>query len=195
MSRDVDRDTVVDAFDSAVDYWHAQLDEQITEHTDTDRPDTAREYFEDGRGYDTDTVDEWRLGWAPGDGGLYDHLRSEGFDAETISATGLFCQKAPKKELWRGRYVLPYFSSDGRAEYAIARCTGSKGGGSAGYDGHSEDFLAGKYAKVAHTRENVPLSEPILGLHTLDAADEVVVAEGIADAISATEAGYAVCRR
>ena len=192
MSRHVDRDTVVDAFDSAVDYWHAQLDEQITEHTDTDRPDTAREYFEDGRGYDTDTVDEWRLGWAPGDGGLYDHLRSEGFDAETISATGLFCQKAPKKELWRGRYVLPYFSSDGRAEYAIARCTGSKGGGSAGYDGHSEDFLAGKYAKVAHTRENVPLSEPILGLHTLDAADEVVVAEGIADAISATEAGYAV---
>ena len=187
-----DRDRVVDAFDAAVTYWHQQLDEPITEHSGTDRPGTARDYFENHRGFDADTIDEWRLGWAPADGGLYDHLEDEGFDAGTIAATGLFCEADPTKELWRGRYVLPYFTADGRAEYAIARCTGSKGGGSAGYDGHSEDFLAGKYAKVAHSRENVPLSEPILGLQTLEGADEVVVAEGIADAISATEAGYAV---
>jgi len=189
---DDDRDRVVDAFDAAVSYWHRQLDEPIAEHSDADRPDTARDYFEDYRGFDGDTIDEWRLGWAPGDGGLYEYLDGEGFDAETIAATGLFCEDYPTKELWRGRYVLPYFSADGRAEYAIARCTGSKGGGAAGYDGHSADFLAGKYAKVAHSRENVPLSEPILGLQTLEGADEVVVAEGIADAISATEAGYAV---
>ena len=187
-----DRDRVVDAFDAAVSYWHRQLDEPIAEHSDTDRPDTARDYFEDHRGFDGDTIDEWRLGWAPGDGGLYEHLDSEGFNADTIAATGLFCEADPTKELWRGRYVLPYFSADGRAEYAIARCTGSKGGGAAGYDGHSADFLSGKYAKVAHSWENVPMSEPILGLQTLEGADEVVVAEGIADAISATEAGYAV---
>ena len=192
MTDEIDRDRVVEAFDEAVSYWHEQLDVEIAEHADTDRPDSARGYFEHHRGFDTDTVNEWRLGWAPADGGLYEHLEAEGFNADTIAATGLFCEKAPTKELWRGRYIMPYFSADGRAEYAIARCTGSKGGGSAGYDGHSEDFLAGKYAKVAHTRENVPLSEPILGLHTLEGADEVVVAEGIADAISATEAGHAV---
>jgi len=192
MSDETRRDRVVDAFDAAVSYWHSQLDEPIDEHADGDRPATARDYFADGRGYDDETIDEWRLGWAPADGGLYAHLREQGFDADTIAATGLFCEKAPEKELWRGRYIMPYFSADGRAEYAIARCTGSKGGGAAGYDGHSEDFLAGKYAKVAHTREKVPLSEPILGLHTLAGADEVIVAEGIADAISATEAGYAV---
>jgi len=192
MSDDDSRDRVVDAFDAAVSYWHSQLDETIDEHADTDRPDTARDYFATGRGYDDETIDEWRLGWAPEDGGLYEHLREQGFGADTIAATGLFCEKAPEKELWRGRYIMPYFSADGRAEYAIARCTGSKGGGAAGYDGHGEDFLPGKYAKVAHTRENVPLSEPILGLHTLADADEVIVAEGIADAISATEAGYAV---
>jgi len=194
MSDEPSRDRVVDAFDAAVSFWHTQLDEPIDEHTadDVDRPVTARDYFGTDRGYDDETIDEWRLGWAPPDGGLYDHLLEQGFDAETIAATGLFCEKAPRKELWLGRYIFPYFSADGRAEYAIARCTGSKGGGSAGYDGHGEDFLAGKYAKVAHTRENVPLSEPILGLHTLEDADEVIVAEGIADAISATEAGYAV---
>lgn len=188
MSADVERDRVIDAFDAAVSWWHEQLDEP-TGHADA--PETAREYFAEHRGFDAETIDAWRLGWAPADGGLYDHLREQGFAAETIAATGLFCQNAPKKELWRGRYVMPYFTADGRAEYAIARCTGSKGGGAAGYDGHPEDFLAGKYAKVAHTRENVPLSEPILGLHTLEGADEVVVAEGIADAITATEAGYA----
>ena len=188
MSPDVDRDRVVDAFDAAVSWWHKQLDEP-TGHADA--PDTARDYFRDHRGFDAETIEDWRLGWAPPAGGLYDYLREQGFDADTIAATGLFCQNAPEKELWRGRYIMPYFAADGRAEYAIARCTGSKGGGAAGYDGHPEDFLAGKYAKVAHTRENVPLSEPILGLHTLDGADEVVVAEGIADAITATEAGYA----
>ena len=192
MSGKVARDRVVDAFDSAVDYWHEQIDEPIQEHADTDRPSTAREYFELHRGYNTETVDEWRLGFAPGDGGLYEYLEEHGFNKSEIAATGLFCEANPKKELWRGRYVLPYFAADGRAEYAIARCTGSKGGGRAGYDGHSKDFLAGKYAKVAHTRDYVPLSEPILGLHTLEGANQVVVAEGIADAISAQEAGYAV---
>ena len=188
MSADVARERVVDAFDAAVSWWHQRLDEPTG---DTDAPDTARDYFTDHRGFDAETIEEWRLGWAPADGGLYDYLREQGFDAETVAATGLFCQNAREKELWRGRYIMPYFAADGRAEYAIARCTGSKGGGAAGYDGHPDDFLAGKYAKVAHTRENVPLTEPILGLHTLDGADEVVVAEGIADAITATEAGYA----
>lgn len=193
MSGEVDRDRVVEAFDSAIDYWHEQIDNEIDDHADNDdRPTTAREYFEDDRGFDAATIDEWRLGWAPGDGDLHELLTEQGFATDVIAATGLFCESDPEKELWRGRYVLPYFAADGRAEYAIARCTGSKGGGAAGYDGHRNDFLAGKYAKVAHTRDNVPLSEPILGLHTLADADEVVIAEGIADAISAHEAGYAV---
>ena len=206
----VDRDRVAEAFDAAIDYWHRQLDQPIAEHADVDddaddehdkadRPNTAREYFEEVRGYDPETIDAWRLGWAPADGGLYDQLKREGFDADTIAATGLFCNEdddveegRSNRELWHGRYIFPYFAADGTAEYAIARCTGSKGGGAADYDGHNADFLPGKYAKVAHTRENVPLEEPILGLHTLPDADEVVIAEGIADAISATEAGYAV---
>jgi P4 family phage/plasmid primase-like protien len=204
----VDRDRVAEAFDAAIDYWHRQLDQPIAEHADVDgddehdkadRPNTAREYFEEVRGYDRETVDAWRLGWAPPDGGLYDELRRKGFDADTIAATGLFCNEdddveegRSNRELWHGRYIFPYFAADGTAEYAIARCTGSKGGGAADYDGHNADFIAGKYAKVAHTRENVPLEEPILGLHTLPDAEQVVIAEGIADAISATEAGYAV---
>jgi P4 family phage/plasmid primase-like protien len=196
MSDALSRTDVVEAFDAAVSWWHSQLDEEIADHTDAgghpDRPTTARDYFREERGFDDATIGGWRLGWAPPDGGLYDHLHEEGFDEEVIAATGLFCENAPEKELWRGRYVFPYFAPDGTADYAIARTTGSKGGGAADYDGHPEDFLAGKYAKVAHTHDNVPLSEPILGRHTLADADEVVVAEGIADAITASEAGYAV---
>ena len=196
MTAAPDRDDVVEAFDAAVSWWHDQLDEEIADHTDAGghpaRPTTARDYFSEERGFDDATINGWRLGWAPPDGGLYDHLREEGFGDDVIAATGLFCENAPEKELWCGRYVFPYFAPDGTADYAIARTTGSKGGGAANYDGHPEDFLAGKYAKVAHTHDNVPLSEPILGRHTLDGADEVVVAEGIADAITASEAGYAV---
>jgi len=118
MSDEPSRDRVVDAFDAAVSFWHAQLDEPIDEHTadDVDRPVTARDYFGTDRGYDDGTIDEWRLGWAPPDGGLFDHRLEQGFDAETSAATGLFCEKAPKKELWLGRYIFPYFSADGRAE-------------------------------------------------------------------------------
>jgi len=76
----MNRDDVVEAFDAAVDYWHSQLDEQIDEHADSDRPDTARDYFENRRGYDAETVDSWRLGWAPGDGELHELLTEQGFD-------------------------------------------------------------------------------------------------------------------
>ncbi|PHQ47453.1 hypothetical protein DJ68_01775, partial [Halorubrum sp. C3] len=85
------------------------------------------------------------------------------------------------RPLWRGRYVLPYFDADGRAVYAIARETAPK---------HPEDFLAGKYGKLAHTKDYVTSEEPIYGLDTVEPGDPVLITEGIADAITAHEAGY-----
>lgn len=183
------------AFEGVIEYWHNQLDRTIREHTDEgahpERPTTAREYFNDVRGWDDATLDDLRLGWAPANGnGVLDHLIREGFTREDILATGLFTDDL--MPLWQGRYVLPYYDAEGRVAYAIARCTGDKGGGAAGYDGHSEDYLAGKYAKVKHTDERVPFDEPIWGLDTLEEDEPVVVAEGVADAITAYEAGYSV---
>ena len=172
--------------------------------TDTDcragctRPTTGAEYFTDSRGWDRDTIDRWKLGYAPPDLDVAEMLMDSehGFSEETVRATGLFTQSQyddyDLKPLFSARYVFPYFGTDGEPVYAIARTTGSKGGGGAGYDGHHEDFLPGKYAKVAHQQDYCLLDEPFFGLNTLDDDDTVVIAEGIADAITAAEAGHAV---
>jgi len=180
-----------EAFAAAVEWYHAQLDTEIPDHTASgehpDRPTTARDYFTGVRGWGSSTLDEKRLGYAPAGGGLRDYLESEGFEPPAIRATGLFTEDL--RPLWRGRYVFPYFDADGEPVYAIARVTGGRGGGAAGYDGHPEDYLPGKYAKLAHTKEYVQASEPIYGTATLEHGEPVVITEGMADAISAHAAG------
>jgi hypothetical protein len=190
----VDEEAARAAFRDAILYFHGQLDRKIPDHTDTgehpDRPTTARKYFTDGRGWDDDTLEANRLGYAPASDGLRDALMRKGHDKAAMHATGLFTEDL--RPLWQGRYVLPYFDETGAPVYAIARTTGDVGGGAAGYDGHPEDFLAGKYAKVKHTDDRVPFSEPIWGLQTLEDGEPVLVAEGIADAITARERGFSV---
>ncbi len=113
----------------------------------------------------------------------------EGYDRDAILGTGLFTEDLTP--LWQGRYVFPYFDMDGRPVYAISRLTGNEGGGAAGYDGHPADFMSGKYAKLAHTKEYVAIDEPIYGLETVESGEPVLITEGIADAITAHECGYA----
>lgn len=188
-----DRSPALEAFADAVEFFYEQLDRPIDDHQSgghADRPDTGREYFERVRGWDTETVDAKRLGWAPADEtALLDYLMSEGYDRDAILGTGLFTEDLTP--LWQGRFVFPYFDVDGRPVYAISRSTGSEGGGAAGYDGHPADFMSGKYAKPAHTKEYVVVDEPIYGLETVEPDEPVLVTEGIADAITAHECGYA----
>ena len=181
--------------DDAVDWFNSQLDREIPDHTEDgehpQRPTTAREWFVDTRGYEPGTVRENRLGWAPAGATsqLVQYLLSQGHDRDAIRGTGLFTEDL--RLLWNGRYVFPYLGLDGRAQYAIGRATGSLGGGDAGYDGHPDDFIAGKYAKLAHTKNYVHVSEPIYGLASLDRDTPIVITEGVADAVRAHEAGYA----
>ncbi len=55
----------------------------------------------------------------------------------------------------------------------------------------SRRLSAGKYAKLAHTKEYVSIEEPIYGLKTLSQDGPVIITEGVADAIRAHEHGYA----
>ena len=182
------------AFVDAIAWFHDQINKSIADHDDEDgdhpdRPTTAREYFHE-RGWTDDTIDEARLGWAPPSRtGPLDHLMREGYDREAILGTGLFTEDL--RPLWQGRYVLPYFDVDGQPVYAISRSTGSEGGGAVGYDGHPDDGLSGKYAKPAHTKEYARISEPIYGLGSVEDGQPVLVTKGIADAITAHQAGYA----
>jgi DNA primase (bacterial type) len=204
-----DEETVRRAFADAIKIWHSHVDHDIQAHQgfcthpecdgeECSRPDTATEYFTDSRGWERDTIDRWKLGYAPPELDVAEMLMSRdyGYEEETVRATGLFTQSDyddyDLKPLFTARYIFPYFGADGEPVYAIARTTGSKGGGDAGYDGHRDDFLPGKYAKVAHNKDYCPIDEPLFGLNTLDESDTVVIAEGIADAITAAEAGHAV---
>jgi hypothetical protein len=184
------------AFADTIAYYHAQLERDIADlgltYVDdgTERVvETPREWFKEVRGWSDATIDTKRLGWAPASRtGLLDHLMREGHDRDAILGTGLFTERLTP--LWQGRFVFPYFDADGQPVYAISRATGDEGGGAVGYDGHPKDGLSGKYAKPAHTKEYARVAEPIYGLGSVVDGEPVLITEGIADAITAHQAGY-----
>jgi DNA-binding transcriptional ArsR family regulator len=195
-----DREAAVEALRDVLRFYNHRVDDTIADHTEDgehpNRPATAREYFTDGRGWDSETVDYLLLGWAPPNHAddLVAWLHDRGHSREAILATGAVGEgdSGGFYTIFDGRYVLPYYDADGEPAYAIARATAGDGGGGAGYAGHPEDYKSGKYAKLRHTDDRVPFDEPIYGLDTLEDGAHVVVAEGIADAITARELGYAV---
>jgi len=197
---DVSREAAVAALRDVLKFYNRRVDETIQDHTDDgehpERPTTAREYFTQERGWDSDTVDDLLLGWAPPDHAdrLVAYLHEQGHSRDAMLATGVIGETDTGGfyTTFAGRYVLPYYDANGDPAYAIARCTGGDGGGAKGYGGHPRDYQAGKYAKLRHTDERVPFAEPIYGLDTLAEGEHVVIAEGIADAITARERGYAV---
>lgn len=182
------------AFTNATAWFHSQIDQRIVDHTDaedehSDRPTTARKYFHE-RGWTDATIDDAKLGWAPPSRtGPLNHLMRQGYSRDAVLGTDLFTEDF--RPLWQGRYVLPYFDADGQPVYAISRLTGSEGGGAVGYDGHPADGLSGRYAKPTHIRPYAHISEPIYGLRSVGDGQPVLVTEGIADAITAHQAGYA----
>jgi len=177
----VDEARVLDAFETCVRFYHEHADDELPEECDVDAG-TPREYFEEVRGWDADTVEEKRLGYAPAGHGheLLDRLMSEGYTREEILGTGLFYDLGTPH--FEGRVVFPYFDGDGRPCYAISRTTG-----------HPEDPKANqKYTKAVKTKDYSHVDEPIYGLETLDDETEtVLVAEGMPDAITAHELGHA----
>ncbi|MFC5972613.1 hypothetical protein ACFPYI_14845 [Halomarina salina] len=187
------------ALAALVEFWHAHVDDRLGEHFyDDDRPDTPREYFR-SRGLTDETIDANQLGWAPPNSGAFDVLRKRGYTREEILATGLFTEPNEDegedfetfepKTLSQGRYVFVYRDETGEPVFTITRTTGAKGGGKAGYDGHYRDFLSSKYSKHRKA-EYVTHDETIFGLHSLDERDYVVIAEGVADAMHAIQAGH-----
>jgi len=205
-------DSPEDAMAAAVEWFHDQLDRTIDAHEDEPspdevqpgedspdpedvRPDTAYEYWSEVRGFSDDTIEEKMLGWAPPDATreLLTHLQDRGLTEDAVRGTGLFTihDDGTPSLLFSGRYVTPYFDDDGEPVFAMARCTGNKGGGAAGYDGHPDDFIAGKYAKPATSDDHAELEEPLYGADSLDDHDTVLMAGGILDAIRLQEEGWA----
>ena len=102
-----------------------------------------------------------------------------GHNREAILGTGLFYESL--RPHFRGRPVLPYFDDGGRPAFAIARDVG-----------HPDDHKAGeaKYLKAIRQQDYSTVTEPIYGTETVREGEPVLVTEGIADAITAHQAGY-----
>lgn len=144
--------------------------------------DLTKEHFVDR--FSEEQFHKYKLGWAPAGEGLLEYLSEEcGYSDEDILSTGLFSEIDGELScLWQGRYVYPYYNQNMEPVYMIARTTD-----------HKKDFLAGKYAKISHTKPFCPYEEPIWGLNTLsNNTDRVIIAEGIADAIQADDYGFSV---
>ncbi|WP_256394213.1 toprim domain-containing protein [Natronoarchaeum rubrum] len=82
---------------------------------------------------------------------------------------------------WDARIVFPYHDETGTVRYLIARKTGQS------------DDVPGKYLKLANTKPWVAddiVFEPIYGCGTVEPNEDLILTEGITDAIRAHEAGF-----
>ncbi|WP_227376361.1 hypothetical protein [Haladaptatus halobius] len=171
-----------DALVDALKWFHRQLDRELPEDVAYDTP---RDYYLDGRGWNAATIDEKILGYAPANykHELISYLFDQGHNREAILSTGLFGERDDGNlyATWSGRYVFPYTDADGQLVFAISRATDPV---------HPADWKGNKYDKLQVTRTDVTVEEPIYGLDTIREDEPVLITEGIADAITAHEAGY-----
>jgi|GEM_PF-497776 len=176
----VDSDDSDDVFSIVIQFFHDQLDHDISKVADAD-VETPREYFTEIRGWSEETIDSLKLGYAPKSARLKTHLQERGYGDEELLATGLFTEfdNGDISCLFKGRYVFPYYDKACEPAYAIAR--------EAGY--HST--LEGKYVKCA-TSGPSEAQEPIFGIHEFDPNKGCWIVEGMADAITALEHGMPV---
>lgn len=176
----VGRERAEECFAAAVRYMHTLIDREVDGLRDD--LETPREYFEEHRGWKTETVSENLLGWAPtGQNDLMLELHEQGFSREEMLATGLFGVNDSENiyPMWKGRYVLPYFV-DGEPVFAITRQAADV----------DADWKKNKYDKPTIARDSVPITEPIYGVDSVETGKPLLITEGIADAISAHEHGY-----
>jgi len=179
-----------DALADGLRWFGTQLDRELP---DTVEYDTPRDYYH-ARGWSDATIGAKGLGYAPSDTGdrLLAYLHRRGHDRDAILASGLFREwdDGNLSAIWTGRYVLPYLDADGRPVFAISRAT-EPAHPSDWAGRYGEDDDPAKYHKIAVSREEVTVEEPIYGLDTVRDGEPVLITEGIADAIAAHQAGYA----
>lgn len=145
--------------------------------------DIRQEHYAQGYGFSDETVDRLLLGWA--DGGLWDHLMSQGISPDNAMSTGLFVRLG--KDLWQNRLVFPFWRG-GLVRYFSARQT---------HLTPDEPWENRKYRKLPTKSESRP--------HVSDAVkndvfygeneimdEHVIITEGITDAISLMQAGFSV---
>ena len=158
-----------------------------------------REYFR-SRGVSDETIDDQLLGYAPDSGrALVEHIgrqlmnglgKSDQREAKRLMLeTGLFFDANGEsdkiKDRYRNRYVIPYWRGD-ETVFSIGRAISPE-----------EEEKYGKYVKhLTHASypyvSELGVEHIIWGVDTVRSAKEIIITEGIIDAILADQAGFAV---
>lgn len=142
------------------------------------------EYWQ--RGFTDETIDHFQLGF--GRPGLWQHFEKLGVSEEERRSTGLFVLLAngERADFFANRLIFPYWVG-GRVVYLIGRRSPLSG---------DEPWDLPKYKKLPTRSERHPYLSPHLTNDFFFGEDEArtdgvrLVCEGIADAISAHQAGF-----
>lgn len=169
-NRGKEKERLYEALDLAARFYQAQLK--------TNR--LALEYVFTKRGFNKDTVLEWRLGYSPNNGSaLVDFLKNKKFTAGEIKAAGLSTERYRRtSDMFRGRIMIPLADPQGRVIGFTARLL-------------EDNPSAPKYINTPQTLL-YDKSRHVFGLHLAKEAIRrtkyVVVAEGNLDVITSHQA-------
>lgn len=165
---------IQEAFEIAVEHWKDNLNDDVIE------------FIKNKYGFDEEEIEELEIGYAdPDEKSLCEKLQSEVGQLTSLK-TGLVWERDGQlSDVFRGRVVFPYKFHD-EYTYFIARETE--------WTDKSMNWNKGKYLKQLTPKRFDFVSDQIenhlWGLDTLRGADEVIVTEGISDAMSLYLWGY-----
>ncbi len=158
---------------TAVQHFKDNLDEDIIK------------WINNKWGFDKEVIEKYDIGFAPGDKKLLPKLENE--IGEKAYKTGMIIKtKNGMKEFFNGRVVIPY-TNRGEYVYFIARKTPRT---------PDKKWDASKYKKLLtksdkHSYVSEQVENELYGLNSIRGEKTIVITEGITDAISCMEMGYA----
>lgn len=162
-----EREAIYEVHQAAHDYFRQNLTGEV------------REWITEKYGFDDEIIDEFEIGYAPPDEkGLRKYLEKN--SNEYAYSCGLLLKRGNDwVDFFQGRVVFPYFRRD-EVVYFIARKTP--------WTASDEDWNKAKYLKqqVGDTKEHVSdqVENHLYGLDSIRGEDEIIVTEGVTDAIS-----------
>ncbi|OEU64268.1 MAG: hypothetical protein BA867_13170 [Desulfobacterales bacterium S5133MH16] len=163
---------------AAVRYYHKQLS------------DECREYLNENWGLSNKTIDKQLIGYAPLDGASLQMGLKDVVHQDDLIKAGLVYDNS-KIDVYRGRFIFPYLKNN-RVVYTIGRRTDRTPKRKNKKTGGMEK--ASKYLKNPVKTENNPHiskfvnNDVFFGVDTIKGADEVVITEGMTDAIALLQA-------
>ncbi|MCF7938345.1 MAG: DNA primase [Spirochaetales bacterium] len=141
-----------------------------------DEAETGRKYLAD-RGLSKDTVDRFKLGYAPAARTwLFNFLKGKRYSEEFLMETGLFSRKYPEITIFSGRIIFPIMNHRGETLAFGGRTMG---------DGPK--YINSPETKIYRKSEN--LYGLFQALADIRKKREVYVAEGYMDVLSLSQAG------